>query len=208
MCNSCEPKKEETLYPFDLEAAKRGEPVRTRDGRRVIGLTMELNGLWLSGQVTPWRMSTNEYRSFSLTGRHSAGNTNLDLFMVNPPKAKEPDLIPFDLEAAKRGEPIQTRDGRKATFLGLGSGALAVVVEVGDELIRLPRDGGFYVTNPSPLDLFMAPKPKAAKTEFVRLVRRRTDGALLTTISRPNPDRFDVIGTKRVTFTEGEFDAE
>lgn len=28
-------------------------------------------------------------------------------------------MKPFNLEAAKRGEPIQTRDGRKAAFIGV-----------------------------------------------------------------------------------------
>lgn len=128
---------------------------------------------------------------------------------------KEGTLYPFDLEAAKRGEPIQTRNGLTAFFIGIAPTGdqrvvVAVVVAVGDKVIDRFSDNGHYLRTgrENSWDLFMAPKPKATKTEFVRLVRRRSDGALLTTVSRPSPDMFDVIGAKRVTFTEGEFDSE
>ena len=76
-------------------------------------------------------------------------------------------MKPFDLEAAKRGEPIVTRDGREAKFI-------AYVPEMIDEsrllyvvMGRLCRGSkyGKYLTNSdfdSAFDLFMAPKKRAA----------------------------------------------
>lgn len=72
-------------------------------------------------------------------------------------------MKPFDLEAAKRGEPIVTRDGRKAKFIAHVPEAnkdSQVVFLVGSDLyIRQTSGLGKRKTTYSELDLFMAPPP-------------------------------------------------
>ena len=71
-------------------------------------------------------------------------------------------MKPFDLEAAKRGEPLVTRDGRSAIFvahLPECNPRCRVIARVGEEAHmfgedgRTLRDGVIYHD-----DLFMAPK--------------------------------------------------
>jgi hypothetical protein len=70
---------------------------------------------------------------------------------------------PFDLEAAKRGEPLVTRDGRKARFVGYVPEALhgPVVAYIEGETMIYEysatgrADDGINTVG----DLFMAPKP-------------------------------------------------
>ena len=76
-------------------------------------------------------------------------------------------MKPFDLEAAKRGEPIVTRDGRKAKFV-------AHLPEVKDEFkvivyiegawsVMSYCDDGVYCTNREDAnDLFMSPPPMSS----------------------------------------------
>lgn len=76
-------------------------------------------------------------------------------------------MKPFDLEAAKRGEPICTRDGRKAWFasyvpsdLNIETAyPLAVWAEGYNHVISATADGHTFVDRSiSNDDLFMAPK--------------------------------------------------
>lgn len=74
-------------------------------------------------------------------------------------------MKPFNLEAAKRGEPIQTRDGRPAKFIAHVPESLdeysRVVALVDGCLVRTSSDGGLYSpSGPSPCDLFMAPRTR------------------------------------------------
>jgi hypothetical protein len=72
-------------------------------------------------------------------------------------------LKPFDLDAAKRGEPLVTRDGRKATFIAHVPEFDAyerVMVRI-DGLgcsVSLGEDGKFKPASESCHDLFMAPR--------------------------------------------------
>lgn len=89
------------------------------------------------------------------------------------PAQPAPEPQPFDLEAAKRGEPLVTRDGRKAVFVGHDAGAhehFRVLARIGDELCATAiRENGRVANYNSPGDLFMAPKPKRTRTVWVNV---------------------------------------
>lgn len=73
-------------------------------------------------------------------------------------------MKPFDLEAAKRGEPIVTRDGRPVKFIAhvpeANDGARVVVMFDG-EIESHWEDGSYYTKSAaSRNDLFMAPRKR------------------------------------------------
>lgn len=73
-------------------------------------------------------------------------------------------MKPFDLEAAKRGEPIVTRDGRKARFVAHipeAPDAHKVIAFIEDGLPEtFSSEGIFHIASgKTSLDLFMAPPP-------------------------------------------------
>lgn len=71
-------------------------------------------------------------------------------------------MKPFDLEAAKRGEPIVTRDGRKVKFVAYVPEAddREVVCLVDGELILFEKCGSFLDKKiQDRMDLLMAPPP-------------------------------------------------
>lgn len=79
----------------------------------------------------------------------------------------EPERIPFDLEAAKRGEPLVTREGRKATLVAFRPEAkafpFAAYIEGCESLHTFNIKGEFgkgLTARGNRHDLFMAPKPK------------------------------------------------
>lgn len=85
----------------------------------------------------------------------------------NAPSAPaQPERRPFDLEAAKRGEAIQTRDGRKARFVAFvpeaSEGHRVLAIIEGEENARSFFESGYYYRAPrvDPTDLSMASKPK------------------------------------------------
>jgi len=72
-------------------------------------------------------------------------------------------MKPFDLEAAKRGEPIVTRDGREAKFIAHVPEAneiQKIVVSVDKGLISLRQNGRTWKDTDTRSDLFMAPKKR------------------------------------------------
>ncbi|MFT4118711.1 hypothetical protein [Bradyrhizobium sp.] len=79
--------------------------------------------------------------------------------------------IPFDLEAAKRGDALVTRDGRKARFIAHTPEARepsrVVAFVEGAPNITTYAENGRYCTIDHTHDLFMAPKPK--RTIYVNL---------------------------------------
>jgi len=82
-------------------------------------------------------------------------------------------MKPFSLERAKAGDPIQTRNGRKAKFIthvtGLKSeNRLIVAVGERDALTSYFEDGRFYSDQEGSLDLFMAPKTRTVYVNFYR----------------------------------------
>lgn len=84
-------------------------------------------------------------------------------------------MKPFDLEAAKAGAPIVTRDGRPAKFIAHAAEAypsqrLLVLID-GD--VRLKFENGKYASSPAHVsdnDLFMAP---VKRTVWVNLYKYR-----------------------------------
>lgn len=78
----------------------------------------------------------------------------------------EPERRPFDLEAAKRGEPLVTRYGRSVKFVAYVPEAreykVVAFLEGEDEVRTFTKDGLYcpYSPNVSENDLFMAPNPK------------------------------------------------
>jgi hypothetical protein len=83
--------------PFDLEAALKGEPVATRDGRRVVEIKRfetvnRIHGV-LDGRVIGWDLNGSLL---------SSGETKADLFMVTPePKMREVwlNIYPADIHS-------------------------------------------------------------------------------------------------------------
>lgn len=80
-------------------------------------------------------------------------------------------MKPFDLEAAKRGEPLITRDGRKVTdFAHFPSkeGAYKVYAVIGGDTSSFTEEGNEWNVDCSQtnLDLFMAPRKR---TVYVNL---------------------------------------
>jgi hypothetical protein len=73
-------------------------------------------------------------------------------------------MKPFDLEAAKRGDPIVTRDGRPAKFIAHVPEANACyqVVALFSGLISTYAASGHVYSekNPYDVDLFMAPRKR------------------------------------------------
>lgn len=71
-------------------------------------------------------------------------------------------MKPFDLEAAKRGEPIVTRDGREAKFIAHvpeAKDSLKLIIRVGSEVFGTRNNGAYGNGNrENAFDLFMAPK--------------------------------------------------
>ena len=83
-----------------------------------------------------------------------------------PAKAKPAEPLPFDLEAAKAGAPLVSRDGRKARFLAhipeasLPDGRVAAFIEGNGGATNHYENGRILRRADSNGDLFMAPKPK------------------------------------------------
>lgn len=73
-------------------------------------------------------------------------------------------MKPFDLEAAKRGEPICTRDGETDVVFGahnpLALESARVVVWIRGSPVGRREDGLFVIGVESYFDLFMAPKKR------------------------------------------------
>lgn len=77
------------------------------------------------------------------------------------PELNTPERRPFDLEAAKRGEPLVTREGKEAKFIAHVPDARnteKLLYLVGDIVYATGEDG--YSFTDDSADLFMAPKPK------------------------------------------------
>lgn len=99
------------------------------------------------------------------TGQDAAVKAILDLgakAAAAQPKPSEPE--PFDLTLAMAGEPIVTRDGRKAKFVGYvpefsPERQIAVAIDGASGFDEYYKDGRYF-HDAGPNDLFMAPKPK------------------------------------------------
>ena len=72
-------------------------------------------------------------------------------------------MKPFDLEAAKRGEPIQTRDGTPVKFIAHVPEAIKlsrVLVLLDDYIWHGCENGKLYSYKDHETDLFMAPRKR------------------------------------------------
>lgn len=89
-------------------------------------------------------------------------------------------MKPFDLEAAKRGEPIVTRDGRAVSFVAylptLKKACHRVIVTDGDTIQCCDERGNAIDYGPHDWDLFMAPRKR---TVWVN-VYIKEDGSIYT----------------------------
>lgn len=117
-------------------------------------------------------------------------------------------MKPFNLELAKAGKPIVTRDGRDAQFIAHVPEAYMderVVVLLGQTIELVSEDGMFHPTSgPSSIDLFMkeahkeingrrypAPETKAPKHGQVYWIPNPTcgDGVSITCWNNDNLDK-------------------
>lgn len=116
--------KRKIVKPFDLEAAKNGAKIETRNGKEVEILRWDLNNKCsILGIVT----EDDGYESF--VGWENDGTNPFkmdidnDLVIVeyedeeSEYKKMKKIIKPFDLEAAKNGVKVETRDGNKAEIL-------------------------------------------------------------------------------------------
>lgn len=81
------------------------------------------------------------------------------------PELNTTERRPFDLESAKRGDPLVTRDRRSARFVAHVEGAAnySVVAYIeGDNIVETYTEEGLLLDEEAATnaDLFMAPKPK------------------------------------------------
>ena len=80
-------------------------------------------------------------------------------------------MKPFDLEAAKRGEPIQTRDGRKAQFVAHVPDCspphrVIALIEFSPKISDYYETGEYEKDKETHSDLFMAPKKRTVWVNF------------------------------------------
>lgn len=98
------------IKEFDLEAAKNGAKLCTRDGKpvRIVCYDANFNKPILALIETNYREYTNFYTN---KGKHFTDSdiSNYDLFIV--------DTTTFDLEAAKSGAPVCTKSGNNVRIL-------------------------------------------------------------------------------------------
>lgn len=69
-------------------------------------------------------------------------------------------MKPFDLEAAKCGEPICTRGGVERFFIGTNKRGEIFVEDISGKHYVMFKDGMTHTGKPNTLDLFMAPKKR------------------------------------------------
>lgn len=85
-------------------------------------------------------------------------------------------MKPFNLSAAKEGKPLVTRDGRKATFIGVSDAcpkwAVAVYLEGNSAVTTFSRTGMLLDSEAeSQSDLFLADPPKVKKEAYLVAMR-------------------------------------
>jgi hypothetical protein len=139
-------------------------------------------------------------------------------------------LMPFDLAKAKAGEPLCTRSGDEVKFLmhipeAQAGCRLMLLREKDSTVICQYENGRRMLANDNDRDIFMAPKPPRTCSKLLVMIERvwmHSPGEkYITSVSVPERDieRFKqrfalrnhngskIIGIKRVSVTEGQFDA-
>ena len=101
-------------------------------------------------------------------------------------------MKPFNLEAAKRGEPIVTRNGRKAKFVAHVTEAECekIVVLIDGVFACFYEGGKYYSDMEGSADLFMAPPPMRSINgyEYPEPVREPLEGGQEYWIAAPSDD--------------------
>lgn len=92
----------------------------------------------------------------------------LKLGWLDKYKCQELDLLPFDLDKAKAGKPVCTRDGRKARIIcfdAIRKNKRSIIALVPskdypgfEDLIAYPNDGNYYGGHENDGDLMMLPE--------------------------------------------------
>jgi hypothetical protein len=79
------------------------------------------------------------------------------------------NMKPFNLEEARKGKPICTRDGRPAEFIAYvpkGEALSQVIVLVGNKVFQLSAEGFEFTSLQSDVDLFMMPEKRTVWVNF------------------------------------------
>ena len=102
-------------------------------------------------------------KDLELLKRFNNSGLSVDDFIKENEQKK--NLKPFDLEAAKSGKPVCTRDGRKARivcFDAKGDKPIIALIEMGvaETPNNYPIDGKAISTKETPCDLMMLPEKK------------------------------------------------
>lgn len=90
-------------------------------------------------------------------------------------------MKPFDLEAAKRGEPIVCRDGTPAKFIAHVpelENANSVLCLVEKRIKSFNPEGFYWMCDETPLDLFMASKKRTVDQNLINEIFEYRDGHL------------------------------
>lgn len=115
------------------------------------------------------------------------------------------DHILFNLEAAKRGEPIQFRNGEKCTFvahfLAASPDCQLVVCTSGGQIHTRKSDGRVGSLYEMTIDVVMAPKPVVRYVHFVKDVNECWADTRMHPISVPN-----MVSRIKVECVPGYFD--
>lgn len=144
--------------------------------REAVRLNMPNYGPSIDEEKHSMRMSAKDGKgAAAIKTLESLGYTYNGGELWKPPLGKKPDHItseplPFDLEKAKAGHPLVTRDGRKARLFGyaeeLEDGFRLVALVDGQESVASFYDSGTLLNfEHSSYDLFLAPpEPKKMRT--------------------------------------------
>ena len=117
-----------------------------------------------------------------------------DCFFDRKPTLKELNLKEFDLEAAKAGKPVCTKDGRKARIICFDRNDLYPIValiecEDGKEILgEYSNEGRTEIYETKGIDLMMLPEKKEG---WVNVYYNRTDG--ITFSKHPYPSKEEAI---------------
>lgn len=121
---------------------------------------------------------------------------------------KEPIEIglPFDLEAAKRGEKIIDQDGDEHHFIAYVPDAREhskVVTRRGEVIVTFDTNGRYIAR--SNYRLFMAPKSKRTASRTASLYEAPSGGLVVSLLPPHHLPGYKVIGSAPVTVVEGVF---
>ena len=122
-------------------------------------------------------------RIFQIATKYINGGVTFDEFekamrnWINGDKREsKPNLKPFDLEAAKAGKPVCTRDGKKARIIcfdlqSIENTPIVAVVQVTDKqevIANYYENGQQFINGISELDLMMLPEKKEGWVNIYR----------------------------------------